>query len=317
MYSVSLVLATTCCYDKYILKNSYNILNWPDKESFSSHFTIFVIMGSVYDFMRILELKRYSKNTIESYHSHLKLAQSYFKDQSFKRISDEQWFEYIYYMVNVKKISMSYQRQIIGSIKLFYKEIYNRHIPFEYLKVTQFENKLPVVLSKQEVQKILAHTTNLKHKAILSLIYGSGLRVGELIELKKTDIDSDRMLVHVRNAKGKKDRYTVLSVRVLEILRSYYKKYKPKEYLFEGQKGGQYTTASSRQVFIKALKKAKINKQATLHTLRHSFATHLLESGVSIAHIQKLLGHSNIKTTLIYTHIAKDSLFEIKSPLDY
>lgn len=274
-------------------------------------------MDSISDYIRILELKRYSKNTIESYYSHLKLAQAYFKNQPFKQITDEQWFEYIYYMVNVKKISASYQRQIVGGIKLFYKEIYKRDIPFEYLKVTQFENKLPVVLSKKEIQKIIDCTTNLKHKAILSLIYGSGLRVGELIELKKTDIDSDRMVVHVRNAKGKKDRYTILSIKVLELLRSYYKQYKPNEYLFEGQKGGQYTTASSRQVFNKALKKAKINKQATLHTLRHSFATHLLESGVSIAHIQKLLGHSNIKTTLIYTHIAKDSLFQVKSPLDY
>ena len=134
--------------------------------------------------------------------------------------------------------------------------------------------------------------------------------------MRKTDVDSDRMLIHIKNSKGKKDRYTILSIKALEMLRNYYKKYKPKEYLFEGQKGGQYTTASSRKVFNKALKKAKINKRATLHTLRHSFATHLLESGVSIAHIQKLLVHSNIKTTVIYAHIVKDSLFEIKSPLD-
>jgi len=155
-----------------------------------------------------------------------------------------------------------------------------------------------------------------KHKAIISVIYGAGLRVGELLELKKTDIDSDRMLIHIKGAKGKKDRYTILSEKVLKLLREYYKKNKPKDYLFEGQKGGKYSSESASQLFKRAAIKAKISKPVTLHTLRHSFATHLLEEGIGIVHIQKLLGHSNISTTLIYTHIAKDTLINIKSPLD-
>ena len=225
-------------------------------------------------------------------------------------------FGFIYHLVNIKGISASYQRQIVGALKLFYKEIHRRDISFEYLKVTQRENKLPVVLSKTETIRLIENTNNLKHKAILSLIYSAGLRIGELLELKKEDIDSERMLIHIKGAKGKKDRYTILSNKVLLLLRDYYKEYKPKMYLFEGQKGGKYSSESAGQLFKRALKKAKINKSATLHTLRHSFATHLLEDGISIAHIQKLLGHNNISTTLIYTHIAKDSIQNIKSPLD-
>ena len=273
-------------------------------------------MDPITDFVKILELKRYSKSTIDNYHSQLKFLKLHFKKKSLKQICDNELFEFIYHLVNTKKISASYQRQIVGGLKLFYKEIYGRSIQFEYLKVERYENKLPVVLSKKEVKLIVNIITNLKHKAIISLLYGSGLRIGELLQLKKTDIDLDRMAIHVKGAKGKKDRYTILSSNVLEILREYYKKYKPKDYLFEGQKGGKYSRESAGQVFKRVLKKAKINKNATLHTLRHSFATHLLEDGIGIAHIQKLLGHSNIKTTLIYTQIAKDALLQIKSPFD-
>lgn len=223
----------------------------------------------------------------------------------------------LYHFVQIKKISQSYQRQIIGGLKLFYKEIYQRNIPFEYLKVARRERKLPVILSKKEVKNIINAIDNLKHKSIIALLYSSGLRIGELLNLKKNDVDSDRMLIHVKSGKGKRDRYTILSYKVLITLRSYYIKYKPKNYLFEGQSGGKYSSESIGQVLKRALKKAKISKHATPHTLRHSFATHLLEDGIGIAHIQKLLGHSNINTTLIYTQIARDSLLTIKSPIDY
>ena len=166
------------------------------------------------------------------------------------------------------------------------------------------------------MRRIIDNTNNLKHKAIVSVIYSAGLRIGELLALKKTDIDSERMLIHVRDGKGKKDRFTILSKKVLELLRVYYKKYQPNEYLFEGKKGGKYSSESASQLFKRAAKKANIAKHVTLHTLRHSFATHLLEQGIGIAHIQKLLGHSNISTTLIYTHIAKDAIQKINSPLD-
>ena len=274
------------------------------------------LMQPIQDFVKILVLKRYSKNTINSYQSHLRLTRMHFENKNLEELKDKELFEFVYHLVEVKNISPSYQRQIVGALKLFYKEIYGRTIPFEYLKVQRNEQKLPIVLSKEEVKRVIDSIDNLKHKAIISLLYGSGLRIGELLELRKSDIDSDRMLIHVKGAKGKKDRYTILSETVLFILRSYYLQFKPKDYLFEGQKGGKYSSESAGQVFKRSLKKAKIGKRATLHTLRHSFATHLLEDGVSIAHIQKLLGHTSIKTTLIYTHIAKDSLFKIKSPLD-
>jgi len=273
-------------------------------------------VNPIQDFIKLLELKRYSNNTINSYQSHLKLAQLHFMGRNFVDLNDKELFEFIYHLVNIKKISASYQRQIVGALKLFYKEIYNKSIPFEYLKVQRHEQKLPVILSKSEVRKIISCTYNLKHKAMISLLYGSGLRIGELLELRESDIDSDRMLIHVKGAKVKKDRYTILSQQVLLTLRSYYLQFKPVGYLFQGQKGGKYSSESAGKVFKRSLKKAGINKYATLHTLRHSFATHLLENGVGVAHIQKLLGHSNIKTTLIYTHVAQDSLCKIKSPLD-
>lgn len=219
-------------------------------------------------------------------------------------------------MVNTKNIAASTQRQVVGSLKLFYKEVYNLDRDFSKLVVSQRENKIPDVLTVNEMKLILNHTKNLKHKALLSLLYGSGLRIGELLELKLTDINSERMTVHVRQAKGKKDRLTILSSNVLKVLRKYFEEYEPKVYLFEGQNGGKYSAGSARKILKTSMTMARINKVATLNTLRHSFSTHLLENGVGISHIQKLLGHQNIKTTLIYTYIANDSLIAIKSPLD-
>jgi len=267
-------------------------------------------------FKEILQLKRYSKQTIDSYLSNLHLAQVHFNNKSFTNINEKEWFNYIFHLVNTKKIAVSTQRQVVGSINLFYKEVYDRELNLNQLRVSQRENKIPPILSKKEVKMILINTHNIKHKALLGLLYGSGLRIGELLELRLSDIDSERMTVKVNQGKGKKDRLTILSNNVLKVLRKYFVEYKPKEYLFEGQKGGKYTASSARNVLKQSMKRAKINKPATLHTLRHSFATHLLEDGVGITHIQKLLGHHNIKTTLIYTHIANESLMNIKSPLD-
>lgn len=273
-------------------------------------------MSIIADFVKILELKRYSKLTIVSYKSHLYLTQRVFKNKPFKEITDKELFNFIYHLVEHKHISASYQRQIVGSLQLFYQVMYNRNIPFEYLQVKQREHKLPVVLSKSEVMDIINNTNNLKHKAILSLIYSAGLRIGELLALKKSDIDSERMVIHIKGTKGKKDRYTILSPKVLVLLREYYSVYKPKSFLFEGQKGGKYTAESAGQFFRKIVNKTKIDKHPTLYTLRHSFATHLVEDGIGITHIQKLLGHKNIQATLIYTHISNEALGNIKSPFD-
>lgn len=267
-------------------------------------------------FEKILLLKRYSKQTIDNYISHLRLAQVFFDNKNFTIISDKDWFNYIFHLVQTKNIAASTQRQVVGSLKLFYKEVYNLEKDFSQLVVSQRENKLPDVLTVKEVKLILNHTKNLKHKAMLSLLYGSGLRIGELLDLKLTDINSERMTVSVRQAKGKQDRLTILSANVLKVLRKYFIEFNPKNFLFEGQNGDKYCAGSVRKALRRSTEKARIKKQVTPHTLRHSFATHLLENGVGISHIQKLLGHRNIKTTLIYTHIANDSLIAIKSPLD-
>ncbi|WP_233702685.1 tyrosine-type recombinase/integrase [Hyunsoonleella flava] len=158
--------------------------------------------------------------------------------------------------------------------------------------------------------------TNLKHKTLLSLIYSAGLRIGEATNIKIKDIDSKRMLIHIKNAKGKKDRYTLLSSSFLELLRDYYKTYKPENYLFEGHNKQQYSSSSAQKILKNAAKKIGLKKRITLHTLRHSFATHLLENGTDIRYIQELLGHNSPKTTMIYTHVSETTIRKIKNPFD-
>lgn len=205
---------------------------------------------------------------------------------------------------------------MIATITKFYKEIFQRNINLKHLYPKRKENKLPKFLTKEEVKKILAATENLKHKAILTTIYSCGLRLSEVLELKIADIKTRENLLLVRQAKGKKDRVVMLSPLLLELLRTYYKTYKPKTYLFEGQEGEKYSERSVQQILKNALIKASIISPASVHTLRHSYATHLLENGTDIRIIKELLGHNNIKTTEIYTHITDVSRTRVKSPLD-
>jgi site-specific recombinase XerD len=177
--------------------------------------------------------------------------------------------------------------------------------------------QLPIVLDREEVESLFAATKNLKHRAILMLIYSSGLRLTEAAHLKVTDIDSKRMLVRIKQGKGRKDRYTILSKAALEVLREYWEQYRPKEWLFEGGLPGRPLTGRSIQrILIKAKDIAKIKKPATVHTLRHSFATHLLEAGTDLYHIHLLLGHRSLNTTTIYLHVSRKELIRIVSPLD-
>ncbi|OYD14748.1 recombinase XerC [candidate division WOR-3 bacterium JGI_Cruoil_03_51_56] len=178
------------------------------------------------------------------------------------------------------------------------------------------DRKLPVVLPEHEVLRILSKIINLKHWAIIMLIYSAGLRVSEIVRLKIRDIDGDRKMLWVRGGKGAKNRYTLLSGIALETLRNYYKAYRPKEWLFGGQRKGHYSRRSVEKIMEHAIKKAGIQKEASVHSLRHSFATHLLENGVDLRYIQELLGHKSSKTTEIYTHVTRKSLLKIKSPLD-
>jgi len=214
-------------------------------------------------------------------------------------------------------LSYAYQNQVINAAKLFFREIKNCEFNVEAFKRPKREYRLPNVLSKQEVKLILDVPKNIKHRTMLSLIYACGLRRSELINLKISNIDSKRNIISIIQSKGKKDRIIPLPKSILLMLREYYKAYKPKYWLFEGQKvDSQYSPQSLQAVLKQAIARANIKKPVTLHWLRHSYATHLLENGVDLRYIQELLGHSSSKTTEIYTHVSRKSLQAIKSPFD-
>jgi len=216
-----------------------------------------------------------------------------------------------------QKLSATYQGQFINAIKLFYEKIPRKKLIIEHLERPRTGSPLPKVLSKEDVSKLLSVTENIKHKAILSLIYACGLRRSELLNMQITDIDSNRNVINIRHAKGDKDRIVPLSEKILTLLRAYFKQYKPKKWLFEGQIAGtQYTGTSLNHIFQRAKKNAGVIIPCTLHTLRHCYATHLLEAGTDIRYIQVLLGHKHSKTTEIYTHVTTKSIQKIKSPFD-
>jgi site-specific recombinase XerD len=233
-----------------------------------------------------------------------------------REITEKEIISFIRYLVDERQVSASYQNQSINAIKFYYEKVLGGVRKFYFIERPQKERRLPVVLSEAEVSQLFEVTENLKHKCLLMLIYSAGLRVSEALALKIGDIDSQRMQIQVRNAKGGKDRHSLLSASLLPILREYFQLYHPKDYLFEGEQGGPYAGRSAQSVLRQAVSKAKIRKKVTLHTLRHSFATHLLENGTDLRYIQTLLGHNSSKTTEIYTHVSTKALGEIKSPLD-
>ncbi len=270
---------------------------------------------SIVDFGKILEVKRYSANTIKTYTTFLGQVERYFK-RPLHSISEDELFRYVYKLIRHKRASCSTQKQLINALKLYYREMCKETINLDAILPDRKPFKIPEVLSQDEVGKLLTAIKNIKHRCIMATIYSAGLRVGELIELRVKDIDSARMLVAVRGGKGNKDRYLPLSQKLLVMLREYYRQFQPINFLFEGQKGGRYSATSVNQILKAGLKKVGIAKKLSSHNLRHSYATHLLENGVDIRVIQELLGHNSIKTTMIYTHIAKPSLLNVVSPLD-
>jgi integrase/recombinase XerD len=263
-----------------------------------------------------LKLKAFSFKTRKSYLGHIRRLLIY-SDKKVEELDIMDAREYILYLLDSQNSSSSYASQCISSIKFLFIIVLKRDINDIQLYRPKKEKKFPEVLSYQEVAKILKVITNLKHRAILFLVYSAGLRVGEVVNLKISDIDSDRMLIHLKQGKGKKDRYTVLSQIALDELRIYVKGYRPDDWLFQGRDGkGHLTERSVQKVFDKACTAAGIKKDASVHTLRHSFATHLLEGGTDLRYIQELLGHSSSKTTEIYTHVTEKSITKIQSPLD-
>ncbi len=225
--------------------------------------------------------------------------------------------EYHQLMLGEKAYSFQTVNQSVNAIKLYYQGYLKREFELQDVIRPKTGRQLPKVWNKEEMRKILKTSDcNLKHKTLLSIIYGSGLRIGEALNLKLNDIDSKRMQIRVLGGKGNKDRYTILGKSFLVLLRDYYKEFKPKEYLFEGQFGGKYSATSAGNVLSKAIEKSGVPKRGGLHSLRHSFTTHLLESGTDLRYIQELLGHNSSKTTEMYTHLSNKYLQQIKSPLD-
>lgn len=268
---------------------------------------------SISEFKCHLQRRRYSKHTIKSYVHHIRRFQDFAGNS--QNLDDNQIIAYINYLSGSEPVSSSYQNLALNALKLYMKIIYGRQMPNLRLRPRK-EKKLPVILSEQEVATIIRNISNIKHKAVISLIYSAGLRVSEAVNLKRSDFDLHRKIIRIRQAKGKKDRIVPLSQRVLSQLKAYAAEYHPKTWLFEGQKGGQYSSRSIQQLFHDACKRAHIHKHVTVHSLRHSYATHLLEKGTDLRIIQELLGHSSSKTTEIYTHVSTAMISNIPSPFD-
>lgn len=263
-----------------------------------------------------LLLKNYSEHTIKTYVHMFRQFLKYLYPMPLHQVNKTHITKYHLWLVTDRNVSASYQNQSINAIKFYIEKVLKHPVTVYDLERPKKQKTLPKVLSMIEVYQIIEATHNLKHRAMLSIIYGAGLRISECINLKIVDIDSSSMRIWVRNAKGKKDRVTLLSKDLLKLLRDYYKVYSPKKWLFEGQTKQQYSPSSIRQFFNRAKIKALGNSSATVHTLRHSFATHLLENGTNLRYIQKLLGHSSSKTTEIYTHVSITNLTDITSPFD-
>jgi site-specific recombinase XerD len=268
------------------------------------------------NFYKYLKGKRYSKSTIDTYTFFTADFIEFNGNKALEKITNRDVELFIESVFIKRNYSVSTQRQFISALKLFI--VFEPSTQINSLKLVRpsKDKKLPNVLSQEEVLDLIRHTTNLKHKTIITLLYSCGLRISELLNLKLSDIDSDRKQLYVNHSKGRKDRVVSLANTILPLLKTYYINYKPKEYLFEGVGGKKYSPESVRQFIKRNAKSAKINKVVTPHTLRHSYATHLLENGVDIRYIQSLLGHSKPETTMIYTHVRRKDLMHINNPLD-
>jgi integrase/recombinase XerD len=270
--------------------------------------------------LRLMEqkliLKGYSPATIKTYQEQFKLFQEFYRPALAQALQEGDIRNYILYLIEKRRLSKSTQNQAINAIKFFYEKVLH-----EARKVYQIERPikdktLPIILSEEEVIKLFLSLTNKKHRLMLMLIYSGGLRRGELLNLRKGDVDINRGVIFIKGGKGHKDRQTVLAKTLVPLVTEYRKEVQPAYWLFEGVDKKQYSASSLQSIFKRALLEAGIHKQIHLHTLRHSFATHLLEQGTSTRYIQELLGHNSPKTTEIYTHVTRFALDKVRSPLD-
>jgi len=264
---------------------------------------------------RKLEIGRYSPKTIDTY---LNAAQKVFVRFAEKHPNDIRTEDIETFQHELAKAdkSNSYLNQVVNAVRYYYKDVLGDAYRVKFIERPRKERKLPLILSKAEIGRLLVAHKNLKHRTMLSVAYSGGLRVSEVLALEPGDILFDRGLIHIRDAKGKKDRMTLLARSVADLLKRYMEVHRPQEYLFPGQKGGPYSERSLQKVMESAMRKAGIENSATMHTLRHSFATHLLEQGTDLRYIQNLLGHASSKTTEVYTHVSTKFLQGIINPMD-
>ena len=264
-----------------------------------------------------LLLKAYSQNTIKSYLSEFVQLLVTLNNFDVNTLTAERLRSYMLYCTKKLKLSENTLNSRMNALKFYFEQVMNyEKMFFQEIPRPKSKSALPKVLSKKEILRIFEQVHNLKHQIVLKLCYGMGLRVSEIVNLNISNIDSKRMLVHIENSKGKYDRYVPLPQSILESLRYYFKKYRPNEFLFEGQHGVQYSIRSVQTIFKTAMRKAKIKKNIGIHGLRHSYATHLLEAGTDMIFIQKLLGHKDVRTTQIYAKVTNNQLSKVKSPLD-
>ncbi len=268
------------------------------------------------DFRQHMQSLQYSSSTIDTY---LGMLSCFFGYQHPKRsheirLTDVDKFNFD--VIVKHRYSIVYQRQVVSALKLFYRNCDQSAIIPDMLQRPRASKRLPVVLSREEVLRLLVATPNLKHRCILSLLYGSGMRISELINLRIADVDFARNQLFIRQGKQRKDRVVSLSERIHGLLNDYLRTYNPDTYLFNGQAGIKYTSSSVRHFLARSVKKAGIKKHITPHTLRHTYATHLIESGISLKYVQELLGHTRPETTQIYLHITQKQLLTVSSPLD-
>ena len=268
-------------------------------------------------FYKYLKGKRYSESTIDTYIFFIADFIEFHSTKPPENLTTKDVELFIENIFIKRKYSISTQRQFISAVKLFISFYPTTGIDNLTLTRPKKSKILPTVLSQEEMISIIQCTKNLKHRAILALIYSAGLRISELLNLKLVDFQIQRKQLHIKSAKGRKDRYVTLAESFMPLLQNYLVTYKPKVYFVEGPSGNQYSASSVRKFLSNSCKAAKIHRTITPHTLRHSYATHLLESGVGLRHIQELLGHSKPETTMIYTHVARKDLLDIKSPLDH
>ncbi|WP_290696320.1 tyrosine-type recombinase/integrase [Lacinutrix sp.] len=275
-------------------------------------------MSTFDEFATLLKIKRYAPNTIQTYIGLLVSFQKYLGDSlPLHRLEQHHLKQKVIQLIQDRNYAYATQKQLTSAIKLYLELAHYKYVSFDRIAPRKPQRILPDILSQQEVNRMFERTQNLKHRAMLMTTYALGLRSGELTALHIVNLDGDRNMIFIKAAKGKKDRNLPFPDKLKKTLRLYYKEYKPTNYLFEGRHGKQYTTTSLRKVFSTAVQRAGITKKVSLHSLRHAYATHLLEAGTDIRVIQKMLGHNSIKTTMLYTHVAQTEMNNVPSPLDF